>query len=137
MNKYYIDTSIWMDVYEGRIGFNNEPLGKYALKLFALIRKENHRLVISDILIQELQRYYPIEKINGMMKIYENLIEKVSVSKKHYKEAEKIVKEKNLPLGDVLHTILARDYNLILVTRDKHFKELVFISKSYKPEELI
>ena len=82
VNKYYLDTSIWMDVYEGRKGFKDEALGKYALKLFSLIRKENHKLVISDILIKELERYYSIPEINGMMKIYEDLIEKVFVSKK-------------------------------------------------------
>ena len=56
---------------------------------------------------------------------------------KNNQEADKIIKERNLPLGDVLHTLLARDNNLILVTRDKHFKELTDISKFYKPEELI
>ena len=42
-----------------------------------------------------------------------------------------------MPLGDVLHSLLARDNGLILVTRDNHFKELKDISKFYKPEELI
>ena len=27
-NKYYLDTSIWIDVYEDRKGYNNEPLGE-------------------------------------------------------------------------------------------------------------
>ena len=55
MKKYYIDTSIWMDVYENRTGFNKESLGRYALKLFHHIRKENHKLIISDVLIRELE----------------------------------------------------------------------------------
>ena len=137
VNKYYADTSIWIDLLQDRKGYNNEPLGDYALKLFYFIRENNHRLIISDILIKELERYYSIAEINGMLKFYEDLIEKVFVSEKIAKEANKIVKERNLPLGDVLHTLLARDNNLILVTRDRHFKELENISKSYKPEELI
>ncbi|MBI2672183.1 hypothetical protein HYX16_04580 [Candidatus Woesearchaeota archaeon] len=72
-----------------------------------------------------------------MMKLFESLIEKIIVTEKQYQEADKIVKERILPLGDVLHSIVARDNNLILVTRDKHFKQLEDISKSHKPEELI
>jgi predicted nucleic acid-binding protein len=136
-NRYYTDTSIWIDLYEDRKGFNNEKLGDHALDLFYFIIDKNHKLIISDILIEELGRYYSVAEINGMMKIYESLIEKVSVSEKQHKEADKIVKEKKLPLGDVLHALLARDHKLILVTRDKHFKELKYISKQYKPEELI
>ena len=52
-------------------------------------------------------------------------------------EAKKIAKERNLPSGDALHSIIARDNDLILVTRDNHFKELTDISKYYKPEEII
>ncbi len=136
-NKYYIDTSIWIDVYENRFGFNKESLGRYALKLFHYILTENHKLVISDVLIKELERYYSIAEINGMIKIYENLIEKIIATEKQRNEAKRIGYEKNLPPDDVLHSIIARDNNLILVTRDKHFKELEFISKCYKPEELI
>ena len=136
-NKYYIDTSIWIDIYEDRIGFNKEKLGDYASKLFYFIRKNNYKLIISDVLIKELESYYSIAEINGMVKPFEDIIEKIVTTTKQKDEAKKITLERGLPYGDVLHTILARDNNLILVTRDKHFKELEFISKPYKPEELI
>jgi len=42
-----------------------------------------------------------------------------------------------VPAGDALHAIVARDNDLILVTRDRHFRKLEDISKHYKPEELI
>lgn len=72
-----------------------------------------------------------------MIKPFENIIERVFVIKKQKDEAKIIAKERNLPPGDVLHSILARDNNLILITRDKHFNELTDISRSYKPEEII
>lgn len=137
MTKFYIDTAIWMDLYENRKGFNNEPLGDFALKLFALIKADKKRLVISDILIKELESNYSIEQINGMIKPFEDIIERIFVMKKQKDEAKIIAKERNLPPGDVLHSILARDNDLILITRDKHFNELIDISKSYKPEEII
>ena len=136
-NKYYVDTSIWIDLYEDRKGFNNEKLGDYALNLFYFIIEKNHKLIISDMLIKELEINYTTAQINGMMKIYGNSIEKVKTTTKQRDEAKKLSLERNLPYGDALHAIIARHNNLILVSRDKHFKELIDISKYYKPEELI
>ena len=43
----------------------------------------------------------------------------------------------NIPFGDALHAVLARDNNAILVARDHHFEEIQHIIKAKKPEELI
>jgi len=135
--RYYIDTSIWIDLYEDRKGFNNEPLGDYALKLFSLIRAKKNNLVITDILIRELEMNYSLEEINGMMKPFENIIEKIVATREQRDEAKKIAEERNIPPGDVLHAIIARDNELILITRDKHFRQLEDISKHHKPEDII
>lgn len=135
--KYYLDTSIWIDLYEDRKGYKNEPLGDFAWKLFASIKANKSNIIISDFLVRELEVNYSMEEINGMIKPFEDIIEKVFLLKNQRDEARRIAQERNLPPGDVIHTIIARDNNLILVTRDKHFNELIDISRSYKPEELI
>lgn len=135
--KYYIDTSIWMDLLEDRKGYNDEPLGDYALKLFAMIKAKKQILVVSDLLIRELESNYSVEEINGMIIPFKKIMEKVFVTQEQRDEAKMIAEEKNLPPGDVLHAIIARDNQYILVTRDKHFKELDDITKHYKPEEII
>lgn len=135
--KYYVDTSIWMDLVEDRRGYNNEPLGDYALKLFAMIKAKKHNLVISNLLIRELESNYSVEQINGMVLPFQKIMEKVFVTKEQRNEAKKIAEERNLPPGDVLHAIVARDNKYIMVTRDKHFKDLGDITKHYKPEEII
>ncbi len=137
IEKFYVDTSIWIDLYEDRKGYSNEPLGDFALKLFAMIKAKDNKLMISDILIRELEGYYSIEELNGMMKPFAKIIEKIISIKEQRIEARKIALERNLPPGDVLHAILARDNNLILITRDKDFRMLADISKSHKPEEVI
>ena len=137
MERHYLDTSIWVDLYENRIGFNQEPLGDFAWKLLSIIKTKKETLVISDLLIRELEMNYSIEEINGMMKLFEDILERITITKKQRDEAKQIAEERNLPPGDVLHAILARDHKLILITRDKHFKELVDISPHHKPEELI
>jgi len=137
IEKYYVDTSIWMDLVEDRKGYNNEPLGEYALKLFALIKAKKHKMIISDLLIRELESNYSIEEINGMMLPFQKIMEKVFVTKEQRDKAKKIAEERNLPPGDVLHAIIAKDNNYIMITRDKHFRELEDITKYYKPEEII
>ena len=135
--KYYIDTSIWMDLYEDRKGYNNEPLGDYAFKLLSVIKTRKDKLIITDLLIRELEINYSVPEINGMMKLFEDIIEKIIINKEQMEEASKIAKERNVPSGDVLHAIITRDYDFIFITRDKHFRQLVDICAHYKPEEII
>lgn len=135
--KYYVDTSIWMDLVEDRKGYNDEPLGDYALRLFAMIKAKKHRMIITDLLIRELESNYSLEEINGMMLPFQKIMERVIVTKEQRDEAKRIAEERNLPPGDVIHGLVARDNNFIMVTRDKHFKELEDITKHYKPEEII
>jgi len=137
MVKYYLDTSIWMDIYENRKGYFGEPLGEFGIKLISLILNKKSKIIISDLLIIELKINYSIEEINGMFKLFEKQIEKIVSSEEQQAEATKLAKERNLPRGDALHAILARDNNYILITRDKHFKQLKDIAITYKPEEII
>lgn len=134
---FYIDTSIWIDLYENRTGYNGEPLGDYALKLFALIKLKKVTLFISDMLVRELEGYYSLAEINGMMKPFENIIQKIITTEEQRIEARKISEKRNIPPGDVLHAIIARDNNLILITRDNDFRQLMDISEYYKPEDII
>ena len=112
-------------------------MGDFALKLFSLIKAKNHRLIISDLLIRELEMNYSMAEINGMIKPFEKIIEKVVATSKQRDEAKSISKKRDIPPGDVLHAIIARDNKLILITRDKHFRELEDISEHHKPENII
>ncbi|HLC62211.1 MAG TPA: PIN domain-containing protein [Candidatus Nanoarchaeia archaeon] len=135
--EYIIDTSIWVDLYEDRKDYNNEPLGNYAFKLLVKIKAKESAIVLTDFLIRELETIYSVAEINGMFKPFEKIIKKIIATEKQWEEAKKIAKERDVPAGDALHVIIARDNNFILVTRDRHFRELEDISKHYKPEELI
>jgi len=83
-----------------------------------------------------LRRGYSLEQINGMFKPFEDILEKIFVNKEQRDEANELGITRNLPKGDALHAVLARDYQLKLITRDKHFRDLSDISKSYKLEEI-
>jgi predicted nucleic acid-binding protein len=134
--KYLINTSIWIDLYEDRKGFNNEPLGDYALKLLSKIKAKEDIIVLTDLLVRELEMNYSMPEINGMFKPFEKIIQKAIATKEQRDESKKLAEERDVPKGDALHAIIARDLNIILITRNKHFKQLEDISKHYKPEEI-
>ena len=137
VEEYIIDTSIWVDIYEDRKGYNNEPLGDYAFNLLVKIKAQEKIIVLTDFLIKELETLYSAAEINGMFKPFEKIIKKIIATEKQREESKKIAKERDVPAGDALHAIIARDNDLILVTRDRHFRKLEDISKHYKPEDLI
>lgn len=73
----------------------------------------------------------------GYSSLLKKLIDKILVTRRQKNEAIKISLERKVPKGDALHAIVARDSNLILITRDNHFRMLQDVSKHYRPEELI
>jgi len=131
--KYYLDTSIYIDYYENRSD-KFRPLGDWAHMLLSLIECNGDVLIISDILIEELNRYIKSENV---FQDYKGQIEKIEFTRKQLEEARKFATERKVPLGDALHAIIARDSNAVLVARDKHFEKLRDICESKKPEEII
>ena len=136
--KYYIDTNIFRDYYENRVD-RFKSIGIFANKLLQKIIEDNSKLIISDILEDELTVPYSIEEIQNILSPFrkENLIENVKISEKQFKEAINLAKERNVPFADAAHVILARDNGAILVTRDKDFNKLLHIKEYKKPEDLI
>ena len=136
MKRFYIDTSIWMDYGEDRKGFHNEPLGTYAEKLLSHIKTNGDKIVVSEFVLNELQTHYSMDVIRGIMRQFIASIEHVQISDIQIKEANTVSKQRNIPLGDAIHAIIARDAKFILVTRDKHFYKTLDITPFYRPEEL-
>jgi len=135
--RFYIDTSIWVDVYEDRTGHCGEPLGEFGTVLLSKILAEKSRIVVTDILLAELHVKFSDSQIKGIFSLFEKLIEPVKSSKDQHEEALRLASERDVPKGDAFHAILARDSDSILVTRDRHFKKLSDISRPFKPEDLI
>ncbi len=135
--KFLIDTAIWIDLYEDRVGYQNEPLGDYALKLLARIQAAKETIVLTDFLMRELESRYSLAQINGMFKPFGTLVQRVMVNPSQMQEAKKVSIERNVPRGDALHAIIARDEGCILITRDNHFSKLMDLSPFFRPEDLI
>jgi len=135
--KYYIDACIWKDYIENRSD-RFRPLGDWALEIIKKIIRENGFFILSDHLIKELKVQYSQEELDKFFEIIpEQLIIKIETNEKQAKEAFRLKTKLNIPFGDALHAVLARDNNAVLISRDKHFYELTKEIIIKKPEDLI
>jgi len=135
--KYYLDTSIWLDFFENR----NEPnfsKGDLAHKLLNKIIESNDKIIYSDIVILELGivGYLPNE-IEKLFEKIKPIIIFVESTEKQARKAKDLSLKRDIPKGDALHAILARDNKATLITLDNHFKKLQDITKSKKPRDII
>lgn len=136
--KYYLDSCIWRDYWEDRRD-NMRPLGEFAFLLLKKIAKEGSQVIISDILLNELKTRYSDYTLGLMFELIsdeETMID-IKYTEKQFDEAKLISRTKNIPLYDALHAILARDNDAILVSRDKHFFEILDLVEIKKPEDLL
>ena len=135
--KYYLDTSIWLDFFENR-NKPNLPKGDWAHKLLNKITNNNDKAVYSDIVILELGvvGYQPHEIQNLFQKIKPIIIFAES-TEKQARKAKDLSSKRDIPKGDALHALIARDNKATLVTLDNHFKKLLDIIKTKRPQDLI
>ncbi len=135
--KYYFDTSIWLDFFENR----NEPTlpkGDWAHKLLNKITEDNNKIIYSDNVILELGivGYQPHE-IDGLFEKIKPILVFVESTEKQIRKAKDLSSKRNVPKGDALHALIARDNKATLVTLDRHFKKLLDITEPKKPQDLI
>lgn len=136
--RYYIDTSIWRDLFENRKD-RFRPLGEWAFELFRKIIREKSIVLYSNVVVEELLSYHTKEDIERIFSIVEakGLLEIVPVSKEQKREAYILKNQLNIPFNDCLQAVIARDNMAVMVTRDHHFELLSDIVESKKPEELL
>ena len=138
MDKFYLDTSIWIDYYENRSD-RFRQIGEWALQFLKIVIKNNWIVIYSELITYELLKIFSQEEIIKIFSILADrgLLKEVNINYIQRKEAAILSKEINVPFGDALHAVLARDNKAILITRDKHFLELLDIAYVKKPEDLI
>ncbi|MEK6826177.1 MAG: PIN domain-containing protein [Nanoarchaeota archaeon] len=135
--KYYFDTSIWLDLFENR-DEPNLPKGKLAISLLNKIIKEGGKIINSEIVKNEMIAIgYTKYEIEALFMQFKKIILWVYSNKKQFGKAKDLSKKRDVPIFDALHAIIARDSGAIMVTRDKHFEKLLDIANYKKPEELI
>jgi len=131
---FYFDTSIWVDIFDRR-GYN----GDIASQLLKKIILYDDHVLYSEIVIKELEKLgfsaYEIHALFGLAKPHSVI--HVYSTNQQIAEAKKFSRQRNVPLCDALHAILARDHYAQLVSRDKDFEKLKDITRATIPEKLL
>lgn len=132
-----MDTSIWLDFFENR-NEPNFPKSDWAHKLLDKIVQNNYLIIYSDVVLLEISvaDYSPYETEKLFDKIKSVLLF-VESTEKQVRKAKDLSMKRNVPRGDALHAILARDNKAVLVTLDNHFKKLLDITKPKRPQDII
>ncbi len=139
LKKFYLDTCIWLDYFEDRKDGLN-PLGEFAFQFLKKCEKQNCCIIVSDAVVFELQARLSKENLAEVFSLFRKIIIKVVAAPEQVSDARKEWKKrkKKVPFKDVLHAVIARDNNAVLVTRDMHFfYELSSIVEAKKPESII
>ena len=135
--KYYLDTSIWLDFFENR-NEPNLPKGDWAHKLLDKITNDNDKAIYSDIVILELGVVgYQSHEIQNLFQKIKPILIFVESTEKQARKAKDLSSKRDIPKGDALHALIARDNKATLVTLDNHFKKLLDITKPKRPQDII
>ncbi len=135
--RYYLDTSIWLDLFEDR----NEPnfqKGKIAEDLLRSIILLENAIVVSDVVIKELCKVgYSMQEAWSLFERFRKIILFVRATPAQVRRAKDIAAKRDLPIGDALHALIAQDTKATLVSFDNHFAFLKDITHWRTPKEII
>lgn len=131
---FYFDTSIWIDIYDKR-GYN----GKTAKALIDKIIIDDCIVLYSDVVILELRKlgFFDYE-INQMFSIAKpDHLRHANSNKQQLTIAKNVARQRNVPMRDAFHAIIAREYGAQLISRDRDFDKLKDITCTKPPEEFL
>lgn len=144
MTSYYVDACIYLNLWkEEKEGLFGKNLGKIAQKFFKNTEIKSKYIYYSGFLLKELSYKLTEREFNRKKILFEstsNFI-KVYLNPEEHKQASRIEQELQFEISffDIIHLLLARKTNSILVTRDKKLLEIAkkFRINAKKPEDII
>ncbi len=123
MDSLYLDTCIYLNLWKKEEGFWRD-----AKRLFDFAMQNGVKIFYSGFVLKELLFLLSTEEYLEKRDFFDfdNVFCKVMLSRNEYIEAQKIKNRvaSGCSLFDVIHVLLARKTNSILVTCDKELLEL-------------
>lgn len=123
-NNYCLDTNIVIEVFSGNMDIANKvnQLGDFYIPT----------IVLGELYIginRVINKTKHLKKLNDFLTLC-SLIDVDGNTSQHYGEitANLFKKGKPIPSNDIWIAAIAKQHNLILVTRDKHFNEIEGLS---------
>ncbi|MCD6414603.1 MAG: type II toxin-antitoxin system VapC family toxin [Candidatus Diapherotrites archaeon] len=139
--EVYLDTNVYLDYFLDRED-KLVPWNEFAFSLLRKTRECEFTILVSDVVIRELAKVMAMSDGKVEMELSEVLgckMVKVSSSRKQREEAAVISAKYKIPAADVLHSLIALEHGVAIVTRDKHFERLRGILSGlemYNPREV-
>lgn len=142
VNSYYVDSCVYLNLWQKEKSKFGRPLWKFAKNFFEKIEQKEYLIYYSGFLLKELSFILTENEFAQKRLMFEASpnFKKVKLTSNEYELARKIEsKNKDIGFYDILHMLLTRKTNSILITRDK---ELLKLAKKYrinakKPEEIL
>lgn len=140
MQQIYLDTNVYIDLWEDRAD-NIRPLGEFAFQLFRKVYECKFVVILSSLVIDELEFNFANETIKEMLKEL-----KSSGKYKYYKvteedrqKAKESVAKDGTEFNDTLHAIMANKTGAVkLVTNNlKDFEKLGYLLEAISPADLL
>ncbi|MEK6899095.1 MAG: PIN domain-containing protein [Nanoarchaeota archaeon] len=141
-NSYYVDTCIYLNIWQ-KESIKGIELWRIAKEFFDKLEEREDTIYYSGFILKELSYILTDEEFNQKRELFNSnpIFIKEVLTKEEYEEARKIENELNNEISfyDIMHILISRKTNSILITRDK---KLIEISKrlgveAKKPEEIL
>ena len=128
MTSYYIDTCIYLNLWQKEESFSGIKYWKIAQRLFELIEENNENVYYSGFILKEMSFILNKKEFEDKIKLFEatSNFKKIFIEKSEMDDARKIEDEIGFEVSfyDIIHMILARKSKSILVTRDKRLMKI-------------
>ena len=131
---FYGDTSVWRDYLEDRRD-GLRPLGEFAFQFLQDCLAHGCRVLYAEPVLFELQAV-SAHWVQHLLTTFKGCLVQVHATRAQAAEAREIAKHRGMAFNDVFHAVIARDHKAVLVTRDRHFEELLDIVESKTPEDV-
>lgn len=140
--SYYVDTCIYLNIWQKET-VNGVELWKLAKELFDKLEESESIIYYSGFVLKELKYILTEKEFNQKRDLFNSNPKfiKETLTEKEYEEARKIESQIKGEMGfyDIMHMLLARKTNSILITRDRNLIEVAnkFGVETKKPEEIL
>jgi len=113
----YLDTNVYLDYLYDRTS-KYIPYGDFAHQLFEKSLSCQYLIVISDLVVDELNKYLSRKQVIDLIKYLRPKLKFTNVTSKDKMTS----KTMNLHYPDSLHVAIANHHNAILVSHDKEMQ---------------
>ncbi len=123
----YIDTNVYLDFLLKREAFSD-----YAGRLFAEAASCKHTIILSELVLRELQKYVLPDEVRGLFAVLDKKFERVSIGDVDATVADTVLTR----AADALHVALARRSGAdCIVTRN--VRDFRHVFKTKMPENIL